>query len=74
MLEDKSADDLRAIAASGGGLEINGAHYSTDDLRTIAAAAALGNAPTLVIHNSKTKATADLQAIAANGGGKVIFA
>jgi hypothetical protein len=74
MLEGRSAEDLRAIAANGGGLEINGGSYNTDDLRTIAASMSRGGGAVLVIHNSKTKATSDLCTIAANAKGKVIFA
>jgi len=72
MLEGKSTDDLCAIAMAGGGLEINGGQYSTDDLKAIAMA--LTENAHLIIHNSKTKSTDDLRAIAMGGRGKVIFA
>ena len=72
MLEGRTRDELRAIAMAGGGLEINGGTYITDDLRAIAMAMREGTH--LVIHNSRTKTTDELRAIAMAGKGHVIFA
>ena len=74
MLEGKSSEELRTIAHAGGGMEINGSQFSTDDLRAIAHAVAGSKARCLVIHNAKSKSTDDLRAIAHAAAGKVIFA
>lgn len=73
MLEGKTVDDLRAIAMAGGGLDINGAAFTTDNLRAIAMAGTAAGSQ-LIIRNSNSKTTDDLRAIAISGRGRVTFA
>lgn len=64
--------DLRAIAASGGGMILNASPFTVTDLRAIAASASGGNAQ-LTLKNLGKLTVTDLRAIAASGGGCVIF-
>ena len=68
----KSVADLRLIAASGGGMILDGASFSTADLRLIAASAS-GKGAQILLRNASSKSTADLRLIAASGGGCVAF-
>jgi hypothetical protein len=69
---NRSVDELRAIAASGGGFEIDAKGFTTDQMRAIAASGSAKGAQ-LIIHNSDALGTDDLRAIAASGGGHVLF-
>lgn len=68
----KSVTDLRAIAASGGGMVLDAAGFSTTDLRAIAASAS-GGGGQLILKGLSARSTTDLRAIAASGGGKIVF-
>lgn len=71
MIGNKSAMDLGAIAARGGGLEVDGHSYSAMDLGAIAAR--LSNGAYLKIHNSDGISAMDMGSIAARKPGQVIF-
>lgn len=64
--------DLRAIAASGGGMILDAQAFAVPDLRAIAAAANSGGGQFMLRHVAGFS-VADLRAIAASGGGRVIF-
>lgn len=64
----KSVTDLRAIAASGGGMILNAEQFSTTDLRAIAASGNKTGAR-ITLKNIGSRSTTDLRAIAASGGG-----
>lgn len=68
----KSVTDLRAIAASGGGMVLDARKYSAMDLRAIASSAN-GKGSRIFLNNVDSKSTMDLRAIAASGGGAVVF-
>ncbi|QSR34829.1 hypothetical protein CFI10_07450 [Marinobacterium iners] len=68
----KTVTDLRAIAASGGGMILDADRFTTTDLRAIAASTNSGGGQ-LFLKGLGGKTTADLRAIAASGGGKVVF-
>lgn len=67
-----TTSDLRAIAASGGGMILNAKNYTTSDLRAIAASANSGGGQ-ITLRNLALFTTSDLRAIAASGGGRVVF-
>ncbi|MFY9260469.1 MAG: hypothetical protein WAO71_08185 [Gallionella sp.] len=64
--------DLRAIAASGGGMILSAIGFTTTDLRAIASSANSGGGQITLRHLSGFNVT-DLRAIASSGGGKVVF-
>jgi hypothetical protein len=67
-------DDLRAIIASGGGLDVNVSHLSPGDLQSLAAAAGTSqHKPRLVFRGVAHLHITALQAIAAAGVGCVVF-
>jgi len=68
----KTKDQLIHIAATGGGLRLNGANWSKDDLVSIAAAAVSKKAR-IVIYNADMKTQDELIHIAAAGQGCVFF-
>jgi len=67
-----SIQDLIQIIANGGGVEIDAANYSTQDLSHMAANARNSGAH-LVFYNAQTKSTPELVQIAANGKAHVLF-
>lgn len=69
---DRSVDELRAIAASGGGFEIDAKNFAVDEMRAIAASGSAKSAQ-LKIHNANILDMDSLRAIAASGGGRVFF-
>lgn len=68
----RTVTDLRAIAASGGGMVLEAGSFTTTDLRAIAASANRGGGQ-LILKGLGGKTTTDLRAIAASGKGKVVF-
>jgi hypothetical protein len=64
--------DLKAIAASGGGMILSAGGLTTTDLRAIAASAKSGGGQ-LTLRNLAGFTVTDLRAIAASGGGHVVF-
>jgi hypothetical protein len=71
-IENRSSTDLAMIAKSGGGLEVDGAHYSSSDLVMIARN--LANGAKMKVVNSARFSTSDLAMIARSAEGKVTFA
>lgn len=68
-----TVDQLRAIAGSGGGFELDAYTYTVDQLRAIASSASSGGA-SLTLDLAKKKLTVDqLRAIASSGNGCVTF-
>lgn len=68
-----TVDQLRAIAASGGGFELDAYGYTVDQLRAIASSASSGGAR-ITLDLAKKKLTVDhLRAIAASGSRCVTF-
>ena len=67
-----SVTDLRAIAASGGGMTLDAKNFSVTDLRAIAASANSGGGQ-IILRNVNQISVTDLRAIAASGGGKIVF-
>ena len=67
-----TAFDAMGILRAGGGLEVDGAAYSTFDLQGMARAAGDSGA-ILVIYNAGAKSTFDKQGLAHMGKGKVVF-
>jgi hypothetical protein len=68
----KTKDQLINIAAIGGGLRLNGARWSKDDLVLIVSAAVSKNAR-IVIYNADTKTQDELIHIASAGPSCVFF-
>lgn len=64
--------DLRAIAASGGGMILSAKGFTTTDLRSIAASANSGGGQ-ITLRNLAGFTVTDLRAIAASGGGRIVF-
>ena len=64
--------NLKGIAATGGGMNIDTSNYSTLDLKGVAAATSSSGAKT-VLKNIASKSTLDLKGIASAGKGCVIF-
>lgn len=69
---ERSASDLRGIAAAGGGMIIDGSKYTPQELRAIATAASKHNS-SVTIKNIKTISSGNLRGIAESGQGCVIF-
>ncbi|CAI3121815.1 hypothetical protein ACT4YP_13380 [Acinetobacter baumannii] len=68
-----TVDQLRAIAGSGGGFELDAYGYTVDQLRAIAGSASSSGAR-ITINLSRKKFTVDqLRAIASSGSGCVFF-
>ncbi len=65
-------DELRAVVANGGGLTVDGAKYTAEQLRTLASYAATSGAQ-LTISGGKFSFD-DMRAIATHGNGRVVFA
>ncbi|UKE61804.1 hypothetical protein KM539_19275 [Xanthomonas translucens pv. poae] len=64
--------DLRAIAASGGGMVLSARGFTTTDLRAIAASANSGGGQ-ITLRDLTAFTVTDLLAIASSGGGRVVF-
>ena len=64
-------EELRAIAASGGGMTLDASKFSTADLRALAASANGGGQ--IFLRNLNEFSVQDLRAIAASGGGRIVF-
>ena len=64
--------DLRAIAASGGGMILDASKLMVSDLRSIAASANSGGGQ-VTLRNVSQILVSDLRAIAASGGGRIVF-
>ena len=71
MIRHLSTMDLGSVAARGGSLEVNGAHFTAMDLRSIAGRLQPG--ATLKVFNCQKFNTMDLGSIAARAPGQVIF-
>lgn len=68
-----TVDQLRAIAGSGGGFELDAYGYTVDQLKAIASSASSGGAR-ITLDLTKKKFTVDqLRAIASSGNGCVTF-
>lgn len=71
---NRSVDELRAIASSGGGFAIDAKSFTVDQIRSIASSGGSSmKAAQLAIHNANILNTDDLRAIASSGGGRVFF-
>ena len=69
---NKSVNDLRAIASSGGGMVLNAGQFSVNDLRAIASSAS-GGGVRITLRGIGSFSTNDLRAIASSGSGCVVF-
>jgi len=69
---NKSVNDLRAIASSGGGMVLNASQFSVNDLRAIASSAS-GTGARITLRGGGSFSTNDLRAIASSGEGCVVF-
>ena len=67
-----TTQDLRAIAASGGGMTLDTQDFTLEELRAIAASANSGGGQ-VFLRNLDRFSVQDLRAIAASGGGRVVF-
>src|SRR5713101_4327333 len=65
-------NEVRTVVANGGGLTVDGAKYTAEQLRTLAAYAATSGAQ-LTISGGKFSFD-DMRAIATHGNGRVVFA
>ena len=70
---ERTIDDLRMIAAAGGGFALDAKQYLAHDLRTIAAASRNGKASMLRIINAENLTSQEVASIAKSGGGCVFF-
>lgn len=68
-----TVDQLRAIAGSGGGFELDAYGYTVDQLRAIAKSASSGGARITLDLAKKTLTVDQLKKIALCGGGCVTF-
>ncbi len=69
---DRSVEDLVRIAHVGGGLRLDGANFSADELARIAHAGSHKGARIVVV-NSSHLTTEELMRIGHTGGGCVLF-
>lgn len=69
---EKSVNDLRAIASSGGGMILDAKQFSVNELRAIASSAG-GSGARIILKGVGSFSTNDLRAIASSGAGSVVF-
>ena len=68
----RTTNDLVRIAAAGGGVSIDAATMTTDQLVQVVAASN-AKSGSIIVRNASTKTTDDLVCIAAAGSGNTVF-